>query len=245
MGYFMQIKNSVFVLVALLFVSTNGCVDQHRWVYIDNSLEAEMKVEIDGRVKSLVAPGEFERIRVRGGERKFKVTCGDEIIFHGIKTVRSPENLFEGAQPHYLFNPDESNHYWVYKITYNNDSNVDQLGDGPFHDNHGRRRNHLSRDAKPQEQWTDATSAFENLRIEYHVIKEKGWFQIPVYAHVLSDGPAEITAPEGVHRVESYVLARATKDNFCVLRDAWEIRRPTDDDLMKLTQAYKGSQINE
>ena len=219
----MMFKNKCKLSVAslaLMICCMTGCnIKQGAWIYFDNGSDETMVVQLGERQVAEIAPGEFERVGVQIGERHFKITCGDEVVFDGVKTIEPPNGMLNPKR--YLFNPDGNNRYWTYKIYY-----CDETMD----------------EDEVEAAMAEGDSA--NPCNDYQLMPEKDWFRIPGRPYVLTDAPDRLVS----HREEDIeietVFARISKENYQVLQDAKRIKDLPEESLVALQMIMSESMID-
>jgi len=155
------------LVVCLLFaLLCSGCTGtKSAWIYLDNGLEVEMDIEIDGASMASIPPGTFKKIEVPAGQHFLRVTAGGETIFNETKRIDASRVVFETQR--YLFNPDGKNLYWTYNLS------EDVLADTIEKIKSGNNK----------------TKSFSKLRKQFDVMPTKNWFAISKGTVVLENAP--------------------------------------------------------
>lgn len=208
--------------MAVVICCFAGCnLDHGAWVYIDNGSETAIQVELDGVQVAEIGPGEFERIAAKSGERQFKITGAGETVFEGNKTIEKAESFF--VPKRYLFNPDDTNNYWMYKVYYGQQSVFEKV-------TRSDRNEH--------------EIACNEICGEYELMPAADWITIPSGAFVLTDAPDQIVMKQTQSVAERNVLARVSEENYRILEQAKTNGDATEEDLVELIDTYNTSMID-
>ena len=199
------------LLFALLCTGCNGT--KSAWVYVDNGLDVEMDIEVDGASIASISPGTFKKIEVSAGQHHLRVTAGGETLFNGPKRVDASRVVFDTQR--YLFNPDSKNLYWTYNAKYGSEKILAEA----IENIHAGK---------------DKTKSFSKLRKQFDVMPTDNWFAIPKGAVILENASQTNTAT---------VINRIAPEHYKFLKSVKQMRNPSEDDLMDLEHIFSTSVV--
>ena len=94
-----------------------GCGEQVEGdVHVDNGSEELIVVFVDGKQEARIGPGRCRRLTLPLGDRTFKVTQGDHVIYEQTHKVDSGNRPFR--RPTYVLNPDRKNRYCEVEVAH-------------------------------------------------------------------------------------------------------------------------------
>ena len=195
--------------------------DGNVWVYIDNAGKKPMVVAVDGNEEVTIASGEFEKLTLPPGEKRFHIQCGDKVVFDGTKDLQTSEHVGVGRR--YLFNPDNRHRYVTYEVKYGSspvEGLVKSWLEGPPEDRQSARR-----------------SAYKKIAAQVKLLPADPWFEVPGGAYVLTP-PPEVVMTRG-YTERRTVMARVARKDFKFLESAAKNANPTEEDLDELEEVVE------
>lgn len=205
-----------FLLLALFCTGCNGT--KSAWIFVDNGLDVEMDIEVDGASMASISPGSFKKIEVPVGQRHLRVTAGGETIFNGNKRIDASRVVFETQR--YLFNPDGKNLYWTYDAKLESERLLSKV----IEDINAKK---------------EKTKWFSKLRKQFDVLPDDNWFAVPKGAVVLENAVRDRN-----NSVASIVLNRVETEHYKFLKSAKRMRSPSEEDLIDLEHVVATSIAN-
>jgi hypothetical protein len=210
-------------LALVLVCGAAGCGafgDGGIWVYVDNTGKDPMVVTVDGKEEATIEPGQFQKLVLDPGARRFLVRCGDKVLFDGTQDLQ-PSDTF-GVGRRYFFNPHNRSRYLVYTVKY---------GKNPFKEFFKR-----SKEGKSELQ-----VIYEELAKEVKLMPAETWFEVPRGAYVLTKAPEVVVTRRSSE--ERTVMTRISQKEYAFFKAALAKTDPSEEDLEDLIDALE--QVSE
>jgi hypothetical protein len=209
-------------LMLLLAFGSVGCgvlgPDGNVWVYVDNGGDKPMVVKVEGQDEVTIDPGQFEKLALPPGEKRFHVKRGDQVLFDGTQDLQ-PSDEF-GNTRRYFFNPDQRSRYAILTVKYGG-SRLD-----------GVLESYLK--GSPKDAQSARRVAYEKLANEVKLLPSTAWFEVPTGAFVLTPLP-QVVVTRG-YSEQRTVLTRVDPKDYAFIEAARAKQNPTAADLKALSE---------